>query len=369
MIIGRGVIALTGAFELLKRGFDVTLFGPKETRGVASYAAVGISSIKGLRVARDDFFREKLSGHRRFLKFIKNIEQHAGVKVPTVNGVGEYFSSLQDYQQLRERTYHGEFTGLFEAEIQSSINVGKYHLLSQHLKKRPISGLFYYPDDLWFDPCAFLQSLELAIIKLGGRIVDDYAEKIALYREKEFKVVGKLGSLCTENLVLACGPTVPKLMVDLTKVKLPFLTVSGQTLIANGHSKARETFRIGRKALSLYGEKLRYGSMDFPKNHTPSKSDIESTQVKLLNELRSDFSLDVANAKSLWGTRLALKDRRPVIGKLPCEGDRGLWISCGYHKSGFSLAELSSKVLAELLENQLENNGQFYSVSRFYRSP
>ncbi|MFK7823810.1 MAG: NAD(P)/FAD-dependent oxidoreductase [Oligoflexales bacterium] len=366
-IIGRGVIGLASAFELIQRGVKVQVIGPSKTTGVASYAAVGISSIKGLRVARDDFFREKIAGHEGFPGFLRRVSKCSGIEVPIVSGVSEYFKDLNHYQKINERTYHGEFKGLLKTQIQNSYELNRYRILSTHHGMSHLFGAFYYADDLWFHPTTLLEALELAILKLGGKIEEEQVMRIIPYKDKSFKIEGCDRVFFCDDLVLACGEYTPRLLDNLSKDYFPFLRVSGQTLVATNPTSAKETFRIGRKALSINGPLLRYGSIDFEKNLIPTEKDLVRGKSKLINELSEDFSIKVCSqsSKFLWGTRLALKDRRPIIGKVPFLNGRGLWMSCGYHKNGFNLAELAAKALADQLLGLQTNKAKFYSLSRF----
>ncbi|NRA46177.1 MAG: FAD-dependent oxidoreductase [Oligoflexales bacterium] len=368
-IIGRGIIGLANAFELLRRGCtSVTVIGPREKKGVASYAAVGISSIKGLRVARDDFFREKLLGHARFSQYLDKISQSSGLKIPVVHGVGEYFANLEQYQQLHERTYHGEFKGLYNVQIHGADQLQKYKLLSARRKSKAVLGTYFYPNDLWFHPTFLMKALELAIVKLGGKIENGRIESITPHQDRGFQVVSDTHAYHCEELVLAAGEGVVELVSDLSTVDFPFLKIGGQTLLVSFDMGGNETFRIGRKALSAYQSELRYGSIDFDKNQVPGAHDLELGEQQLVNELGRDFSIDASQleTESLWGMRLALKDRRPILGSLPCKEGRRLWMSCGYHKSGYSLAEFSATVLADQLLGAQAKVDQFYSVSRFF---
>ena len=366
-IIGRGIIGLATAFELAQRGAEVEVMGSANTIGVASYAAVGISSIKGLRVAKDDFFRAKMAGHEQFTEFLRKVSKCSGLEIPIVKGVYEYFKDPNHYQNVRDRTYHGEFTGFLNCQIHNSDELSEYKLLSAHLKKSKLLGAFRFPGDLWFHPTALLKALELAVLKLGGKIKDEQVVRIVPHQDRGFRIEARGREYVCSQLVLACGEATPSLIKNISQIDFPFISISGQTLVSTCSNDVKETFRIGRKALNMYGSQLRYGSTDFPKNHIPTTEELESVKSELINELSEQFSLTVKheNTEYLWGTRLALKDRRPIIGKLPCVGNRALWISCGYHKSGFNLAGLAGEVLAEKLLGEQPDVDKFYSISRF----
>lgn len=366
-IVGRGVIGLASAFELARRGHKVDVVGPEETSGVASYAAVGISTIKGLRVARDDFFREKIAGHRSFLGLINQISRVSKLKIPAVLGVKECFADVNQYQKLRERIYHGEFTGCFKSEVHNLGQIRTSKALAAHLRQSSLLGAFYYPEDLWFHPRFFLESLDLAVRKLGGTIITEKVEKIALHPNGQFRLEGLKNQFSCDELVVACGASTPGLIKNLSSVKFPFVTVSGQTLVAPNFPRAQATFSVGRKGLSMYGSEIRYGSIDYAKNHIPNEQNLMTGKANLLNELRENFTLDFSSNEviSLWGVRLAIKDRRPVIGQLPCNGRGKLWISCGYHKSGYNFAGIAARTLANMIDGEHFESGQFYSVQRF----
>ena len=351
-VIGRGVIGLSTGLHLKECGFDVTLFGPATLENIASTAAVGIVSTKGITLANTPFFKDKMVGNRSFANFLKKIERYSKYPIKShFNGVHEIAQTLEDYQILKERVYHGNFTGCTLFEFHR-FNQGrsKSFVPHQYLKtKGSPFGNFHYPFDLWVDPVSFIESLEKALDNMGIPKIPFLVDSISL-DNKTFRVLTKKENFVFDEVVLACGHNTPDVLKKHFDIEfLPFLTVPGLTM--RGHfDNENITFSFGRRALSIHQNKLRYGSIDFSKNSHPSLACKKERFHLLKTEANEKFGHgSLNNLDSLFGIRLALKDRKPLIGPLQLTHAHKIWLNCGFHKNAYSFCEAAGKEIARLL--------------------
>ena len=370
-VIGRGIIGLCSAFHLQKKGCKVTLFGPN-TQEIASYAAVGIISSKGLSYPKKRLFKDKVEGSSRLLNFINKIQKISKTSINyKVSGVYEYFHSTYEYQYISERIYHGDFTGCYSVKVYNHEELRhKGPLISDFIgSKGPPMGALFYPKDYWVEPSSLLKSLDKALFQLQVQIVPEMVNSIDIVHPQGFLVNTKQRNFKFDDVLLACGASTPDVLGKLTKIdKFPFQTVPGQTLVGSVLQSTRSgALNYKRQGLSIFKNRLRFGSIDFPKNCQPSKSDLARGFRELNKTLEHEFGVkNLSHHSWHWGTRLTLKDRRPLIGPLDISSTHKIWINSGFHKNAFTLCDMAGEEIANQICNLPPlDHDSFYSPKRF----
>lgn len=386
-ILGRGFAGLSLAWEMQLRGHQVVVVGVgAKERGhgsalrPASYAAVGISSIKGHFLPDSLLFSVKLKAHAGLEGWLQQVERCAGIPIPRFKGrIFEPFYEAEEFIALHERIYHGNPTGLYRNRIVGSEDLCNL-LQGARIQVSPL-GAFEFFEDLWFDPQRCLEALEVSILKKGGTIVEGCLEKIGevegdqltcLIRPLEEK---QLVKLVADRIVFACGSHTNDALKKVgPNLSLPVHLCTGVTLNYNHQASLGAYIGLRHKKTNtiVFNNKLIVGSSSI--NHLSQYHQLLPLKVEekegnqYLEEIDPKIKkmgcLDDA-IKIRWGARLRAKDRYPVMGplmELGYQTDKihstllsGIWIFTGLYKNGLQISWLLARELATAIEKSATN--------------
>ncbi len=369
-IIGRGIAGLSLARELLHQtSKSVTLIGPEKALiGSGTAVAQGISTTRGLVLAKDDIFAAKLSGHRHLLSWLKSVSRESGLEISFHGGgVGEVATTLESFREGIDRAYHRRFQGVFG----------------------PVPGHFSSPGhqaygvlhqgDFWFDPEEAMKALEAASLKAGTRFntVSKIVSSVGLLGSDRVQIITDDGeSVTASEVVFAAGASTPTLLEGSGELHgAGWRQVEGETFVSSTEVAAPSPFILPlfspecggshpdhpvssfvRGAFSLSRRKngsLIVGSTTYKKGSNSKKNPVESMSYEV--------SLMAGNAASApltwtprWGVRLRASDRAPVCGAVPGSLKR-LWVFSGFYKNGLQLAPFLAQSLAQAIATKDES--------------
>ncbi|MFI5126321.1 MAG: glycine oxidase ThiO [Candidatus Acidiferrales bacterium] len=357
VVVGGGIIGVSLAFELCRRGQSVLVLDRQEPGREASWAAAGTIS-----PAPD---RESLGiaalgceSYRLYPEFAAAIEEASGESAGFhPNGAMELFldddgEAARD-RRLKEIQSHGisaEAISLDEAKIR------------EPAISRATRAALWIRDEAYLDPRVITQVAIAAALKTGVKMRDN-SDVISVLVEQgrcsgvlvvdaEKNRAGRLEvrtgeRIAADNVVIAAGwrsgeiggaesyaPTTPVRgqMVALGKVPGAPRTILRSCL---GYMAPREDGR------TVVGSTLESGTAE--KHTTPA-----GMQKILTAALTMAPGLASAPILETWaGVRPDSPDHLPIIGQTNVEG---LFIATGHYRNGMLLAPVTAKYLAEWIE-------------------
>jgi glycine/D-amino acid oxidase-like deaminating enzyme len=358
-VIGRGIIGLTTAFRLLQAGYQVTLIGPSNRKGIASLAALGNFTAKGLLINDGSFAAVKLLGQSYLRRLVDDVESEVGNIIPKITGVFEVFQSQDDLARLRKRIYHNNFSSLLSFEILNSRQTNeKSHFLREYGNILENGGSLYYPDDFWVDPESLLTGLESAITKLGGFFIDRTVENIRPHSKGEIALSFSDHGIVANEVLVAAGVATNQILARASLFCFPLQESPGITIDVPASPNFSEAITVGRKGLRVWNSSIRFGSYD------AEVELIDSTAIKTMDEngLISQIVNKAMNETALprsivqiKGSRSYTKDRLPIFGSFPAFSgfpELRIWLATAFHKTGFYLADFCGKNLIATLRNR-----------------
>ena len=81
-VIGQGIAGLMSALRLVDNGYKVTIISPQNKKDQASWAALGLSTMKGLIAPREKLFEYKMLGHHQLKPLIEELQTRSGLTIP-----------------------------------------------------------------------------------------------------------------------------------------------------------------------------------------------------------------------------------------------------------------------------------------------
>jgi D-amino-acid dehydrogenase len=198
------------------------------------------------------------------------------------------------------------------------------------------------------DPLAVTRAYAGRFRALGGVTVTGDARSLHRLGAR-WRVETAQGPIDAEAAVVALGPWVPDLLIPLG-IKLPLAVKRGyhRHFARRGNASLARPVVDADKGYCLapmdQGIRITTGAEFAARDAAPTPVQLD----RLLPAARGLFPLGEAIEDKPWlGARPCFADSRPVIGRSP--GQPGLWLACGHGHSGLTLGPVTGRLIAEMM--------------------
>lgn len=365
-IVGAGVIGLSCAFELARRGRKVALIERDQPGQHASRVAAGLLGTAALPLGdQDDLFPLKLDSLRRFPQFIAKVEsigrRSAGYRIDGTLWVARNADEDEQLEQL-----HNE-----RQQIQLSsqrVTTSEIFPLEPELSTDLVGGLVVQ-EDVQVDPRRLLSALERAVKSVRVNLLTDMEAVGGEYDESagEWRVQlrgqqagEEIKPIRARNVLITAGPWCDQIVDTATTSGPPLAPtgvgpVKGQLLRLRGPRVIDRVIRTTNIDLAQrrHGE-LIVASTKEPEagwDLTPTDEAREELLTRASGVIPRIRELDLEEHSV--GLRPAVDDHLPIIGSA---GRPGLWIATGHYRHGILLAPGTAHWLAEAMESGHEQD-------------
>ncbi len=372
-IIGRGIAGLATAYRLVKAGYQVSVFGrPDSASTAASWAASGVSTAKGLNSAQSPVFDLKLRGHYNLPRWIREIEASSGKSIAhDFHGVSEPVVSDDDLKKLCTRVYRERPLDLFGTKIFDRTQLDE--VAGTQTFGPEIQGALFYPQDGWVDPAELLGTLQIFLENTKVSFFDDEISRIVPLENKGLSLKCSRGSFDFEDVVLAAGIGMEKILSDSGLSVRGFGGVAGCTMLFSLPlpEKARAVTRKTTNLL-IHDQKGRFGSTKaktskIDEEFLLSHAKILREQLQLMVGEGSKIGLSTLDSLQS-GVRVRMKDRTPIMGYLrfpQCLNSR-LHVLGGFYTNGFQFADLGAQgIVMSIQSGSMPAGFESFSPTRF----
>ncbi len=394
-VIGAGIQGICISLNLIKKGFNVTIFDKEDPGKVsASYGNAGhFSPYASVPINRPDILADVPSMLLNskgplalkwnyvpkmipwFIKFIKNcstknmmhtakyMHQILDLALPAydelfqeidVSGLVEskgiiYFWTDQD---LKSRELEIKIRNELGVQ-QQLLTPHEIHDLEPHIKQIYHAGVLYKNAKHARNPKKILLKLFDLFIKKGGSFEKENVQSIHFTSDNKPKVKTDSKSYNFDKAVIACGAFSKKL-TDQTNEKIPLDTERGYHVHFKGydHLLSRPVIFLNRGfGITPMEQGLRVvGTVEFGGLKNPvSKKRI----LNLVNNAKFLFP-ELKDHQDEWlGFRPTLPDFLPVLG--PSKNHKNLFYSFGHHHLGWTLGAISGKIISGMIAGEKTN--------------
>jgi len=348
VIVGGGVIGLTIARALAKRGARNVVLIEKDHPGLeASWAAGGILGPQAEADQIDDFFRLGCASRDLFPSFADSLKEETGMDVELDQTGTLYLGfTAEDEHELRQR-YEWQASEGLPVEWLSR---GEARKLEPSISRKTRCAL-RFPNDWQVENRRLAEALVSANQKLGVRLITECEVK-ALCAE-DGRVTGvesSSGSISAPVVVLAAGAwtsliqstgtPLPKIVVEPVRGQmLCFETqppISQHVLYSSwGYLVPRRDGRI------LAGSTTEFVGFD---------KDVTIDGVSEIRAMALEIApvLDDSPLVDTWsGLRPCAQDGLPVLG--PHEEVEGLFYATAHYRNGILLAPITGELIADIV--------------------
>jgi len=198
------------------------------------------------------------------------------------------------------------------------------------------------------NPLAVTRAYAARFMALGGVSITGDAGSLHQVGTK-WRVETAQGPIDAEAAVVALGPWAPDLLAPLG-IKLPFAVKRGY----HRHFRPLGNASLARPVLDAdngyciapmeQGIRITTGAEFAPRDAAPTPVQLD----RVLPAARHLFPLgDAVEDKPWLGARPCFADSRPVLGRAP--GRHSLWLACGHGHSGLTLGPVTGRLIAEMM--------------------
>lgn len=395
MVLGAGMVGVSAALHLLKRGRSVVLVDRGGIAEATSYGNAGIIQVEGIApypFPRDPatllpyafnmrpeahlhwsalptlapwlwrYFRESSeAGQARTATAAKPLviasirEHEALMREAGIDGVLRRTGYLRVYRHAKA------FDAAAAAETADKARYGiNFELLTPgritdlepHLTG-PLHGGMLMPDPVSVpDPGAVGKAYGALFLKRGGTLARAEARTLTQAKDGTWEVLGEDGLVSAREAVVCLGP-----WSDDVLNKLGFYVPLGSKRGYHMHYTVRGNATLSRPVLDTdngyvlaamtRGIRLTTGAEFARRDGPPTPVQLDRVEPAA----RQLFPLaDRVDPEPWLGRRPCLPDMLPAIGPVP--GLKGLWADFGHHHLGFTLGPVSGRLLAEMMTGE-----------------
>ena len=220
-----------------------------------------------------------------------------------------------------------------------------------HLTKGLVGAIHWTQPWMVSDPGALVQAYAQNFVEQGGRLMQASVEEIE-QQGGSWRVLTSEGALEAEQVVVAMGPWSSDLLLQLD-IKVPLFVKRGYHMHYSAEQGATLNHWVmdAEKGFLLEpmraGIRLTTGAELADLNASPRYKQLDAAE----RAARSLFPLGKRRDAEPWkGARPCMPDMKPVIG--PATGKAGLWLAFGHGHQGFTLGPATGELLAQMMDGE-----------------
>jgi glycine oxidase len=325
-VAGAGIIGLASAWRLAQRGWQVTVFDPREPVSEASWAAAGMLAPGGEIDSNATLAQMALRSLSMYPEFVRDLEEESGSSVEFRQcGAIEVAMDAAQEEALTQK-----------AARQSAIGIASGACRYQDWAART------YPADCIVDPLSVNEAL-LTVCRQRGIAIREH-EAVTEVLPGGTGVRTPLGEYRSDRVLVAAGAWSSALYPGLPPVYpvrghlLYFEMEPGilPTILRHGH-----TYMLQRDA----GGIIAGSSMEdagFDRTLDPAiAEDIHKRAAVLLPALAA------VKPSDCWNGLRPATDVGPVLGRF---GDTSIWTAYGHFRNGILLAPDTAQTIADEID-------------------
>lgn len=407
-VLGAGMIGVSVAWHLVRRGHTVTLVDRREPGRETSFGNAGIIQREAVRPYafprdigtllrvlpnREVDIRYRPtgmanvagpllqywlnSGGARYERIVKEwaslIMRCQDAHAPMIEAAGAqelvrkggWLELYRTQKALDERLAQAdEDRGRFGVEYQV-LNAAELRAVEPHLEEGLVGAIHWTQPWMVSDPGALVQAYARNFEEQGGRLLRASIEDV-IQTDDGWRVVTSEETLKAEQVVVAMGPWSAKLMSSLG-IKVPLFVKRGYHMHYSTEQGAVLNHWVMDAEKGFLLEPMRAGirlttGAELADLDAPPKYKQLAAAERAARQL---FPLGKRRDAEPWkGARPCMPDMKPVIG--PAPGKPGLWLAFGHGHQGFTLGPATGELLAQMMDGETPAIDMTpFSVTRF----
>ncbi|WP_308634942.1 glycine oxidase ThiO [Paenibacillus silvisoli] len=349
VVMGGGVIGLSCAFELQKRGHQVTVLEINRCGGQASGAAAGMLAPYSENVeGSDPFFRFGWESLRLYPDWQAEVKQVSG-------GTFEYTNSGSLYVAYHEADLLAlEGRLLWQRQFGSSGTIleGDALFRLEPLLSRQVRAALYTPEESHLYAPHYVQALEEGCRRLGVDICDQLEQvSVARWRD-EIVLLSKDGSTFRGDRLLVCNGAWAQELAGTFGVDIPVYPIRGQICAYAVDAKPVQHMVFGNQGYLVGKENgtLVCGASEDVAGFDTTVTERGIERLRKWNKAMFPFLEHRVPFHKWAGLRPSTLDGLPLIGAMD-DASRVVF-AVGHYRNGILLSPATAKLAADWIEGK-----------------
>src|SRR5579885_129178 len=344
-IVGGGVIGCALAYQLRRRGIDVTVVERGEIGAEASSAATGLlAPIRPFLKPQDTYMRLQLDSLALFPSLVPELEDASGISI-------EYQSTgtLRIVQARHEGRLHTWIELWRQRGFHMELLSGTGLHLFEPLLANHVNAAIYNPDEPQLSAASLVKAYARAAENLGAAILA-HTPVTGILRcgSSAAGIVTPEGEIACNHLIIAAGAWAAT-CGEWLNLPLPVRPLRGQCFAILQPASPLRRIIFGERA---YLAPKADGTIFVGATRDEVGFD-NSTTAEGIASLRDAVQhlapqLATCEVKRSWaGLRPQTPDSRPILG--PAPGWENVILACGHGGFGMLLSAITAQLLVEFL--------------------
>jgi len=350
IVIGGGVIGLSCALELRKRGYEVTLLEQHGCGGQASGAAAGMLAPYSENVeGPDEFFQLCLHSLQLYSKWQEEVKEISRMSFEYTNSGSLYVVQHEADLLVLEGRLHWQR----QFGSTGTIIEGDELFRLEPLLSKQVRAALYTPEESHLYAPDYVLALEEACRNLCVHIYDHIGQVELLEWQSEVTIKAADGHLFSADHLLVCSGAWAQQTLEVVGMTFPVYPIRGQICAYD-----RKVHPVHHMVFSSQGYVVgkENGSLVCGASEDIAGFDTTVTErgIERLRRWNKHIFplLESMQPFHKWaGLRPSTQDGRPLIGRLSGERSRIL-LAAGHYRNGILLSPATAKLIANIVDGK-----------------
>ncbi len=352
LIVGAGVVGLSLAFELARRGRKVCVLDQAAVGRGASWAGAGILPPSPLKGAVDPLDQLRGLSHQLHPEWAKELTERTGIDTGYRRCGGLYIArSKGEAATLAAQQESWQEHGIEAEECSLEELVGREPALVPLVARGEIRSAWYMPDECQLRNPRHLQALTAACRQLDVEIHEQIVIESIASNGTNLRAKAPTHNFEAEQVCICCGAWA-RTLLDSMSIATGIMPVRGQMVLYRAEQKLlQQIFNEGHRYLVAREDgRLLAGSCEEEAGYeivtTPRMiSQLQGWAEDILPQLRT------CRVERTWaGLRPGSFDGLPYMGRV--RGFKQLYVAAGHFRAGLHLSCGTAVVMADLMEGK-----------------
>ena len=364
VIMGGGVIGLSCAFELQKRGYQVTVLEKNRCGGQASGAAAGMLAPYSENLeGPDEFFQLCLASLRLYPGWQESVKQVSGQTFEYTNS-GSLYIAFHEADML---ALEGRL--LWQRQYGSSgiIVEGDALFRLEPMLSRNVRAALYTPEESHLYAPHYVSALEQACRLTGVNIQENLGSLTIVEWQSEILIQSADQRMFSGDRLLVCSGAWAQELSDTFDIPIPVYPIRGQICAYETDMKPVQHMVFGNQGYLVGKENgtLVCGASEDVAGFDTTVTDKGIERLRKWNKQAFPF-LEEKDPFHRWaGLRPSTQDGLPLIGPLSSSDGRVVF-AVGHYRNGILLSPVTAQLAADFIEGkQAADYHSAFSPERF----
>jgi len=363
MIMGGGVIGLSCAFELQRRGYQVTVLEINRCGGQASGAAAGmLAPFSENLEGSDAFFRLCLDSLRLYPDWQNNVKQASGQTFEYTNSGSLYIA----YHEADLLALEGRLQWQRQSGSSGSIMEGDELFRLEPKLSRNVRAALYTPEESHLYAPHYVSALEHACRLMGVTIYENLDRLTVVEWQSGILIQSADQRVFSGDQLVVCSGAWAQELSDTFGIQIPVYPIRGQICSYEVDVKPVQHMVFGNQGYLVAKENstLVCGASEDVAGFDTSVTDKGIERLRKWNKQAFPF-LENRSPFYRWaGLRPSTQDGLPLIGSLS-SSDRVVF-AVGHYRNGILLSPATAMFVADCVEGKrTPDDNQAFSPERF----